>query len=372
MAKDAKARCQTCQVCASGKGPPSRPHGKLQKVTAAAPMDLVAIDVLSGLPAATDGSKCILVAVDYFTKWMEAYPLPNEEAETCMKALYQSFFARFGFPQQLHSDQGRNFESRLFAEMAKMAGIRRTRTTPFYPQSDGQTERMNRTLLQMLRATAHDSPNDWPDKIPIVLAAYRMTPHKVTKLSPNEAMIGRNTRCPVTLITSPPNEGDSELLPFSTQFRQNMRSTHDKVRRMSRLAAKTQKNYYDSKTRGLTFHKGQWVYLYQPQPLLRQRYKKLQRLWLGPYEITKFHSELTVEIKSINTNKTKCVHVDRLWPFYSQQTQTTTSRPKPTTTDRETDTPERTDYELRQNTRPVRTKRQPARLQECVTTLKVP
>ena len=79
MAKDAKARCQTCQVCASGKGPPSRPHGKLQKVTAAAPMDLVAIDVLSGLPAATDGSKCILVAVDYFTKWMEAYPLPNEE-----------------------------------------------------------------------------------------------------------------------------------------------------------------------------------------------------------------------------------------------------------------------------------------------------
>jgi len=111
MAHDVTAVCHTCTVCATGKGPPTRAHGKLTKVFPSAPMDLVAVDILSGLPHAENGSVCILVAVDYFTKWVEAYPLPNEEAATCMRVLFNQFFSRFGLPAQLHSDQGRNFES---------------------------------------------------------------------------------------------------------------------------------------------------------------------------------------------------------------------------------------------------------------------
>ena len=127
-------------VCVCARGPPPRAHEKLVKVSAAAPMDLVAVDVLSGLPQAHVGSTCIIVAVDYMTKWADAFALPNEEASTCMDALYTGMFSRFGMPNQLHSDQGRNFESKLFSELTKLAGIRRTRTTPFHPRSDGQTE----------------------------------------------------------------------------------------------------------------------------------------------------------------------------------------------------------------------------------------
>ena len=184
---------------------------------------------------------------------------------------------------QLHSDQGRNFESRLVAELTKLAGIRRTRTTPFHPQSDGQTERMNKTLLQMLTATAHEKPNDWPMKISTVLAAYRMTPHKVTKISPNQVMLARELRCPCTLIAAPPNEDASSLLRFNETFRQNMRIAHEKMRRMTKVGAKTEKSYYDSRTKEMSFHQGQWVYLYQRQPLLRQRYRTLQRLWIGSH-----------------------------------------------------------------------------------------
>ena len=112
-------------------------------------LDVVAIDILSGLPTSSDGSKYILVITDYFTKWAEAYALPDNEASTCMTYLYNNFFAPFGLPRQLHSDQGKNFESKLFSELCKLTGIDKTRTTPFHPRSDGQTERMNRTLLQM-------------------------------------------------------------------------------------------------------------------------------------------------------------------------------------------------------------------------------
>jgi len=169
-------------------------------------MDLVAVDVLSGLPQANDCSTCVIVAVDYMTKWAEAYALPNEEASTCMDAVYTGMFSRFGMPNQIHSDQGRNFELKLFSELTKFAGIRRTGTTPFHPRSDGQTERMNRTIIRMLRATAYDNPEDWPAKLPAIMAAYRMTPHSTTGVIQNCAMLGREVRLPCSLIAAPPRK----------------------------------------------------------------------------------------------------------------------------------------------------------------------
>jgi len=193
MSKDVQVWCNACDVCARSRGRPPRAHGEMVKVTATAPMDLVAVDVLTGLPQSDDGLTCMIVAVDYMTKWAEAYALPNEEASTCMNALYNGPFSRFGMPNQLHSDQGRNFESKLFSELTKLQGIRRTRTTPFHPRFDGQTERMNRTILAMLRATAYDNPGNWPGKLPAIMTAYRMTPHSTTGVTPNYAVGPRGT-----------------------------------------------------------------------------------------------------------------------------------------------------------------------------------
>ena len=111
MRKDVAAWYSQCDSCAKAKPPPSRYHAPLTKVLAGAPMDIVVIDILSGLPATAEGYRYILVATDYLTKWVEAYPLRDQEASTCMRELYNGFFARFGLPRQLHADQGRNFES---------------------------------------------------------------------------------------------------------------------------------------------------------------------------------------------------------------------------------------------------------------------
>jgi len=95
MRKDIDAWGRQCEGCAISRGPPSRPHGHLRKVSASAIMDLVAIDILSGLPATADGYKYVLVATDYFTKWLEAIPLCDAEAPPCMRALHSAFFSRF-------------------------------------------------------------------------------------------------------------------------------------------------------------------------------------------------------------------------------------------------------------------------------------
>ena len=106
------------------------------------------------------------------------------------RSVYNWFFARFGLPRRLHSDQGRNFESKLFHELCALAGIEKSRTTPLHPRSDGQAERLNRTLLQMLRTTATDHVQNWPAYLPTVMSAYRMTVHSVTGITPNMAMLG--------------------------------------------------------------------------------------------------------------------------------------------------------------------------------------
>ena len=96
-----------------------------------------------------------------------------------------------------------------------------------------------------------------------------------------------------------------------------MRDAHKRVREATKQSAKTQKSYFDARTKALTFTKGQLVWLYWPKPLLRQQKRKLTRLWFGPYQIVDFKSEVVVQIKHVKTGKMQTVHVDRLMPCTS-------------------------------------------------------
>ena len=96
---------------------------------------------------------------------MEAYPIPNQEAITIAKKLTDELFCRFSLPEQLHSDQGRQFESELLSHLCKILNIEKTRTTSYHPQSDGLIERFNQTLVQMLATCIEQHPFEWEDHI---------------------------------------------------------------------------------------------------------------------------------------------------------------------------------------------------------------
>eukprot|EP00731_Ephydatia_muelleri_P018300 Em0011g340a len=138
-------------------------------------------DTCSWLPASTSryghtgapafdvrGNRYVLVVGDYFTKWMEAYPMPNMEAGTVANVFVHHFVSRFGV---LHTDQGRHFESTLMKEVCQLLGIVKTRTTPYHPQSDGLVERFNRTLLNLLSLAASENEQEWDLHLPIVMLA---------------------------------------------------------------------------------------------------------------------------------------------------------------------------------------------------------
>ena len=104
------------------------------------PMDMVHIDILRPFPVSDNGNRYILMLVDQFTKWLEAYPLPDQTAVTVARAV-DNFISRFGCPMVIHTDQGRNFESDLFKAVCTLLEISKTRTTTTHPCSNGQVER---------------------------------------------------------------------------------------------------------------------------------------------------------------------------------------------------------------------------------------
>jgi len=145
------------------------------------------------------------------------------------------------------------------------------------------------------------------------MAAYRMTPHSTTGVTPNYTMLAREVRLPCSFTAAPPEETQN-LIPYNDHFHDYMREAHERVRNATNRSSKTQKSYFIARVKATALTKGQLVWLYWPKPLLRQQKRKLTQLWFGPYRIKDFKSEVVVEIQHIKTNKTQVVHVDRLMP----------------------------------------------------------
>ncbi|KRX42021.1 Gypsy retrotransposon integrase-like protein 1, partial [Trichinella sp. T6] len=191
MSGDVHTWCRTCTQCARRKGPTKNNRAPMQAMAAGYPLQRVGMDILGPLEKTPSGNRYVLVLTDYFTKWTAAFPLANMEASTVAKVLVEKYVAYFGAPDCLHSDQGRSFEASVVLEMCRLFGIKKTRSSPYHPQGNGQAERFNRTLLDMLSIMVDGNPGQWDDMLPFVMLAYNSSVHESTGVTPAIAMLGR-------------------------------------------------------------------------------------------------------------------------------------------------------------------------------------
>jgi len=149
-------------------------------------MDIVGIDFLH-LDVWSGGYQYTLVITDHFTRFTQAYPTTNKSAKTAAQKLYNDFTTRFGTPNRLLHDQGKEFKNRLLTELNKLLplGIERRRTTPHHPQCNELVERMNSTICQIVRTLSETCKSRWKDEIYKLVYAYNCSKHSVTNYRPH-------------------------------------------------------------------------------------------------------------------------------------------------------------------------------------------
>ena len=319
MRHDVTEWCRACSVCRSRLGPQRQGRAPLQLYLAGSPMERVGVDITGPFPVTASGNRFVLVAMDYFTKWPEAYAIPNHEATTVARALVDGFFTRFGMPKELHSDQGREFESKVFQETCRLLGIKKTRTTPLRPQSAGLVERFNKTLTQGLAKYCSSNQRDWDEHLSTLLMAYRSAVHEATAYTPAELMLGRDMRLPVDLATGrPPGDDSTHLnLPFSQSLQNRLAKAHTHARQWLRTAGYEMKARYDMRTEDPVYKVGDLVWLYNPRRK-KGLSPKLQSPWEGPWEVVEKLTDVTYRIRRGARQRSRVVHSDRLWAYHGR------------------------------------------------------
>jgi len=274
------------------------------------------MDLLGPFDPPTDsGNRYVLVVGDTFSKWVEAYAIPNKEANTVAKHL-TDFFCRFGIPQRLHSDRGLEFHNQVLDEIAKILQIQPSFTTAYRPQSNGMIERFNRTLIKMLKTFIDDfaHPTTWDTLLPMLTGAYRATEHSSTGCTPNLLFMGREVSIPLDLLAgNPPRQRTFyNHASYGQWLTRAMNTAHEYARKVLNKSATRQKRSYDTrnKIRKWSPSLGEWVYFYYPP---YGRYK-LGSPWIGPYVIVKKLPARTWLIQAGPDKPSRVVHEDNLKP----------------------------------------------------------
>ena len=312
--------CLHCEVCAQVKPGPKH-KAELHHVPVRNKLERVALDVLGELPETRNGNKYVLVACDYYTKWSHAMAMPDQTAQTIADVFTIEFITVFGAPLTLHSDQGPAFESNLFREVCKLLDIEKSRTVPYRPESDGQVERQNRTLQQMLKCYINQYRNDWDDHLPYLNMAYRASPHESTGCSPNLMMFGSENNLPIDVIAGRPPCPESEIecpIEYVNWLQNTLLSVYKYASEQLETSAQRRKKYYDLKSKPTKYRCGQYVWRYYP-PAAKGKFGKG---WVGPMRVVECPTDIHCILRmSPDDEKLIRVHVDSLKHYHGETPQ---------------------------------------------------
>nr|KYP31045.1 Pol polyprotein [Cajanus cajan] len=133
------------------------------------------MDILGPFPPAKGQLKFLLVAIDYFTKWIEACPLAKITTKNIRKFTWKSIICRFGIPHSLITDNGRQFIAQSFENFLRELRIKHLPTSVEHPQTNGQAEAANKMILRELKKQLGNAKGQWADELPSILWAYHCT-----------------------------------------------------------------------------------------------------------------------------------------------------------------------------------------------------
>ena len=157
------------------------------------------MDIVAPFPKATGNKRCLLVSIDYFTKWVETEPLANIKDMDAKRFIWKNIVTRFGIPHTLILDNGLQFDSKAFRRYCCDMGIKNRYSTLVYPQGNGQAVVVNKVVVNGLKKRLDDAKGKWVEELPHVLWTYRTTPRRSTGETPFSMTYGAKAVIPLEI-----------------------------------------------------------------------------------------------------------------------------------------------------------------------------
>ncbi|KAJ0938180.1 putative nucleotidyltransferase, Ribonuclease H [Helianthus annuus] len=284
MKRDITLYLGRCLTCARVTAEHQRPSSLLEQPPISMwKWESIAMDFITKFPPTSSGHDNIWVVMDRLTKSAHFLPIREDyKVERLARIYTNEIICNHGTPRDIISDRDARFTSRLWETFQAALGTTLNLSIAFHPQTDGQTERMIRTLEDMLRACVIDFCGNWIKYLPLVKFSYNKSYHASIQMAPFETLYGRRCRSPIVWHEIDPSHlTDPELLQETTdkvlQIRDNLLKARDR-----------QKSYADKRRKPLEFDVGEYVLLKLSPWKGVVRFGKKGKLaprYVGPFKI---------------------------------------------------------------------------------------
>ena len=251
--------------------------------------------------------------MDYFTKWVEAYPAADQTTETIVRLLVANVVCCHGVPDELLSDRGQNLLSELMKQICSALGMSKVNTTAHHPQTDGLVENMNKTLRAMIAKHVHTFGIEWDQHLQQLLFAYRVKPQESTQESPFFLLYGRDARIPTeTTLSTPISSYQVDMDDYRTKPVTGLTEAWKIAKSNIGKAQRRQKIHYDKKAREVKYQIGDRVMVYMPHEDTG-KLRKLALPYHGPYRVLELKTNGVV-IRPVDKPQepTILVNIDRV------------------------------------------------------------
>jgi Reverse transcriptase (RNA-dependent DNA polymerase)/RNase H-like domain found in reverse transcriptase/Integrase zinc binding domain/Retroviral aspartyl protease/Chromo (CHRromatin Organisation MOdifier) domain len=326
LRSDVKSYVLTCSTCQRSKPSHLRPAGKLMPLPIPARRwTSVGMDFIMELPLTRRGYSAILVFVDRLTKMVHLAATHTDVSAVETAQLYvDNVVKHHGFQSDLVSDRDPRFTGKFWRQVCELVGTRQNLSTAFHPETDGQTERVNRVIGEYLRSFVNEKQDNWDMLLPMAEFALNNSVHTSSGFTPFYLNSGQHPLNPLTIGQSgyrnlPPAGGDTRLLPAVEDFVKNISEVVHQAKTHLRAAQDRQKSYADKGRRELSFSVGDLVLLKTKNLRLKTTGKqKLLPKWIGPFPVVRVIGNVAYKLELPITMKCHPVfHVSNLQPYRS-------------------------------------------------------
>lgn len=318
MYRDIKNFSNSCTKCIEKKGFNITKSPLMKFETPTHPMERLSLDVLGPLSMTEKGNKYILTVIDHFTKYSMLFALSDITAETISAKLLQ-VITIFGVPRAILTDLGRNFQSDLFAELAKKLNIRKLKTTPYHAQTNAAAERLNSSIKNSLTCLS-EIVSDWDTYLDYYNFIYNNSYHDSTSEKPSFLMFNRDLNLPFHLLEMPPRH---HYFPCENYVEENLSKLHYVYRNVYKNLEKVsekQSRLRETIAKTKHFQIGQKIYLHTPATT-KLTGRAFAKTFTGPYRVIEKHSDVNYTVILVNKPFAKPVkvHVDRMFSYVERR-----------------------------------------------------